>query len=249
MKFSCQIKNVLITVLLFCAVRASAQKLETDTTTYSNGINDAVSLYHAFTFPSPGLYNGSQYMEYAYTLKEGSPFFIFENFIAGSVFYNGILYEHVPMLYDVLKGEVIIHDPAEVYKVSLLSEKIGWFSLSNHTFVRFEQNNSDKQLLATGFYDVLYNGNINLYEKVNEKIEESISSAGVLNRYISEVDLYYLQKDNKFYEVNNKRDVLSLLKNKKKEIQQFIRKNKLNLRKAKTFALTRIVAYYDSINK
>ena len=36
--------------------------------------------------------------------------------------------------------------------------------------------------------------------------------------------------------------------NKKKEVDQFIKKNKLNLRKNPEDALRKIVAYYDGIN-
>ena len=39
-----------------------------------------------------------------------------------------------------------------------------------------------------------------------------------------------------------------ILNNKKKEVVQFIKKNKLKLRKVREYALVKIVAYYDGIN-
>ena len=56
------------------------------------------------------------------------------------------------------------------------------------------------------------------------------------------------KKANTFYMVSNKKSLLAILKDRKKEVQEFIRKNKLNIHKDKDNALPKIAAFYDEIS-
>ncbi|MEP6845466.1 MAG: hypothetical protein ABI861_05660, partial [Panacibacter sp.] len=60
---------------------------------------------------------------------------------------------------------------------------------------------------------------------------------------------FYLQKNNTFFTITSKRTLLGVLNDRKKEIQEFIKKNKLDIRKDKDNALSKIAAHYDEISK
>lgn len=238
-----------LTATFFYTCKVWSQTAQADTLNYLNAVKNAKTLYQQFIDPPTGLYNGAEYADYAYQITEGHPFFESADFNSGSVVYDGILYENVRLLYDIVKEEVVIKDPFEIYKIALINERLSEFTLSNHTFVRLVENDSGNAVINTGFYEVLYSGTTGVYKKQKKKVQENVAFANGIKRYVVETSNYFILKDHKFYPVNNKRSLLSLFKNKDNEIQQFMRKNKLNMRKNKGIALTKAVAYYDEINK
>ena len=196
------------------------------------------------------MYDGSEYSYttyYPFTIDEGHPFFQSKIFETGAVLYNNVLYEKVPLLFDIIKEELLIHDPSKIYILKLKSERIRWFGIWGHTFIRLIVDNAINSPLHTGFYDLLYNGKTSLYNKVSKHFQENSASTQGLNKYVVESNEYFIKKDNQYYKVKNKKSLLTVLNNKKKEVAQFIKKNKLNLRKDNNNALIKIVAYYDGI--
>jgi hypothetical protein len=240
-------KYILVTCFLFPALYTIAQSNEADSLLYTNAKQHAISLYHEFMAPETGLFNGSQYISYAQTIQEGIPFFESAGFNKGSVFYNGVLYENIPLQYDLVKGELITIVSSSNYNIRLINDKIAGFSLLNHQFVRLVKDSNDK-VIKTGFYEVLYNGNIAAYKKQSKIIGEDLSS-GKLRTFIVESKSFYLKKGNSYFTITSKGSLLAVLKDRKKDVQDFIKKNKLNVRNDKDNALPKIAAYYDTITK
>lgn len=236
------------TVLLLTAVAFSnvlrAQMSATDT---SNNINNAISAYHQYLYPETNLYNGSEYVDYAYTINEGIPFFETSQLATGSVVYDSVLYQNVLLLFDEVKELVVIQNAAANGKMQLNNERVTAFSLLNHYFVKLLQDSLEGSPIRSGFYDMLYNGRISVYEKQTKKVLETVTELEGVRRRIDEQDAFFVKKDNAFYTVNNKRDVLNILQDKRKEVQQFIKKKKLNVRKAKEISLVKIAAFYDQL--
>jgi hypothetical protein len=58
---------------------------------------------------------------------------------------------------------------------------------------------------------------------------------------------YFIYKDSSYKSVNNKREILDVLKDKKAEIKDFISKNKPDFRKDFENALVQIAKHYDQI--
>ncbi|MEO6456467.1 MAG: hypothetical protein ABIN97_20490 [Ginsengibacter sp.] len=240
----------LLSIIFVNSYKASSQNFVSDTSAKTSLLKNAVNLYHKFLLPETGLYNGSEYTYKAYypfVINEGHPFFISKQFVPGSVFYNNVLYENVPLLYDIVKEELIIKDLAGVYFIKLNNESIQWFIISGHTFIRLNMDNDKDQVLHTGFYDLLYNGNVVLYKKVLKLLEDRSAFAGI-EKHVIESNKYFIKKDNRYYAIKNKKSLLPVMSNRKKEVQQFIRSNKLNFRKAEEDAIIRTVTFYDSIN-
>ncbi|CAN5827920.1 hypothetical protein BH10BAC2_BH10BAC2_21300 [soil metagenome] len=239
-------KHILVTCFVFPAFYTHAQSNEADSLSYINAKQYIISLYHESMAPETGLFNGSQYISYAQTIQEGIPFFESAEFNKGYVFYSGVLYENIPLQYDLVKGELITIVPSSNYNIRLINDKITGFSLLSHRFVRLIKDSSDK-VIKTGFYEVLYEGNIAAYKKQTKNIGEDLSS-GKLRTFIVESKSFYLKKGNSYFNITSKGSLLAVLKDRKKEIQDFIRKNKLNVRKDKDNALPKIAAFYDGIS-
>ena len=144
------IKHLFVTVLLSPAFYTNAQSIESDSLSYAKSVQHAVDLYHQFMNDEKSLYNGSQYLIYTQTIQEGIPFFETTEFVKGDVTYNGILYENVPLVYDILKEELITRIPTNNYTVMLVNDKVSSFALLNHKFVRLVKDSTDK-IIKTGF--------------------------------------------------------------------------------------------------
>ena len=90
------LKTVFISSSLLFSFNTFGQTAEIDSITYIKGINNAVAFYQQFIDPPTGLYNGSEYVDYANSIKDGTPYFMSTNFNPGSIVYDGVLYENIP---------------------------------------------------------------------------------------------------------------------------------------------------------
>ena len=249
---SFKLVRVMLPILFLNPLKVFPQKFIFDSSAQTPAMQAAINYYHQFLSPESGLYNGSQYTYntyYPFTINEGNPFFFSKNFEVGSIFYNNILYENVPLLYDIIKDELLIKDPSKVYIMKLSNSRVRWFKLWDRTFVRLANDSTANSSLKTGFYLLLHNGKISLYARDTKSFKENTASVQGLNKYVVETTDYFIEKDNRFYKLKNKKSLLNVMENKRKEVTQFIKKNKLNLRKDKFNALTKVVAYYDEINQ
>ncbi|MEO8766301.1 MAG: hypothetical protein ABI416_18520 [Ginsengibacter sp.] len=245
-----KVKIYLLATLILTSYTALPQTSLTDTSIEITSLHNAVNFYHSFLSPETGLYNGSEYTYYAYypfVINEGHPFFQSNSFDTGSVFYNNVLYENVLLQFDIVKEELVTKDPSKMYSLKLHSDRIGWFNISGHTFVRPEGKKTSNPVLSPGFYDLLYNGNTPLYKKATKILNEYSSSTEGLYHYVVESDEYFIKKNNQYYKIKGKKSLMPLLNDSKKEVAQFIRKNKLNLKKNKDISYKMILTYYDRL--
>jgi hypothetical protein len=202
----------------------------------------AIDLYYQSLGDQSPLYNGREYLEYAYTLQSGDPFFGTAGFINGSINYYGMEFRNVPIIYDIIKDQVIVQHFDKVHKINLQPEQIAWCTLSGHTFVRITPDSSHH--LAAGFYDRFYYGKIILLAKREKKIREDHSNFQI-NNVVDEKTYYYLKKDGLYYNLKNMHSLLNILKTKKKEIQQYLSSNKIKFKADPEQAMIMAAEYYD----
>ena len=228
-------------LLLVCILSQHATAQTVDTSFHKDALN-AVNIYYQSLGASSPLYNGSEYLEYGYTLQEGNPFFQSDAWTNGSIVLDGMNFHEVPMLYDIVKDQVIIQDFQKAYKINLPADRIQQFKLSGHTFIRIIQ--SSDASVKTGFYDQLYNGKIAVYVRREKKIIEKYGGLQLTN-VIEQKNIYYIKKDNTYYTIKNKRALLDALKDKKKAIQQYLKKIKVKFKDDPARVMTLVAEYYD----
>src|SRR5674476_1493152 len=174
------IKIFLLGLFFASSFKAFPQNFISDTSRQTASFQAAVNYYHQFLSPETGLYDGSEYTYNTYypiQINEGDPFFLSKKFYTGAVFYNNVLYEKVPLLYDIIKNELLIHDPSNRYIIRLNNERVGWFRIWGHTFIRLIFDSANNSQMRTGFYDLLDNGKISLYRKDSKILNENTASA------------------------------------------------------------------------
>jgi len=236
-------KRLSYILLICCLSQHVAAQTADDTTLHENALN-AIGVYYENLGEESPLYNGSEYIEYAYTLQEGHPFFQTSNFINGTVNLDGMIFRDVPILYDIVKDQVIILDFQKVYKINLPADRVQQFFLSGHLFVHLIPDSSAQ--IKTGFYDQLYNGKIGLFAKREKRILEKYSNIQISKVVISQNN-YYVKKGANYYTIKNKSSLLSVLKDKKKDVQQYWKSNNIKFKKEPEKAMIMAVKYYDQI--
>ncbi len=210
-------------------------------------MENAMAVYHHSFGDQIALYNGKRYIEYPFRFGEGDPYFNIPEPVTGSVFYDGVRYDSVQMRYNEISDELIINYYNE--KIQLLKPRLEWFAIPAGYFIKLKKDSANSELVSSGFYNVLYNGAVRLLKKEIKSIQlkQSINLENL--DYIEQHDHYYLQVNGTYHSIKRKKDVLVLFAGKKKEVQQFIRKNGLSFRRDRQNMLMLTTSYYDSLKK
>lgn len=216
-----------------------------DSSFYEEAISNAIGVFRKTERDQSRLYNGRQYKPYTFTFIRGVPFFLTEEFTGGTIHYDGSFYDSVRLLYDEIK-EMVIIDLG--WRVELVNERIGNFSIGDHQFLHLKKD-SLNNLPASGFYEKLYNGQVVLYKKEKKEIKDHLSVSDGYQAEAIAKSYYYIKLDNIYHYVKRKKNLLNIFKDKKNEIQQYMKSSQLNFKNDKERTLSSVAAYYDQITK
>jgi hypothetical protein len=234
----------LLLVLSFAAVPTVRAQVPGPPAGPSPATRYALALYDSATTESQHLYNGPQYYFYD-SQAQDHPFFQGREWSTGTVYYDGQLFPQVPMLYDVVKDQLVIRYTEGLGNVSLQSEKVGYFTLAGeHHFARMEAQPG----LRPGFYEVLYNGPTKVLARRVKERQEQI----VVNRLTVEFpvfDHYYLFHSGRYHPAPTRRAALALMPEQKKKLRQYLRDQSLDFRQNRQGTLTALAAYYDQLSR
>jgi hypothetical protein len=135
----------------------------------------------------------------------------------------------------------------QAYQLKLVNERVSSFTIAGHHFIYLFLDSLNNGIPSAGFYEVLYPGRSKLLKYTSKKIREIISVSEGLRRYMDETNEYYIWRFNSYIPVNTKRELLNYMYDHKKDIQKFIRKNKLDYRNDTDNTLIQVAAYFDKI--
>lgn len=224
-------------VVFLCVTVVSAQPASPERNTQG-----PVKLFYSSINENAHLYNGTEYIMYDQHIK-GDPYFIVADMREGMVLYDGTLYENVPMLYELTTGNVVVRAYNNGVLMNLINEKVGYFTLLNHTFVHIMPDSANTTI-TDGFYDRLYNGNAAVYVK-RQKI--AFEDPSTFERSFIVKDRYFIYKNATWYAVSGESDVLRIFKEKKKDITKYLRQNKIKFKKDPEYAMVKMAEYYDQL--
>lgn len=230
---------------LFSSI-ALAQTTPADTVFLQSARQHALVAYEKAIGVHTHLYNGTEYADYKKAHVEGDQFLMSKAVSTGSIYYDGTWYTQVPMLYDLVTDEVIVPHNSSGLLMKLIKEKVDTFQLHGHTFVHYKANNANSALPQPGFYDLLYNRDIQLLARRSKNIQERATSDGMEGEF-RVGDKFYIRKDGHFHQVSSKKSVYKVLKDKKKQLQKHASSQRLRFRKKKEEAILTLVRYYDSL--
>jgi len=238
------VKNfVCLAIILFINGRSEAQPAASDTS--SGAILHPVAVYYQTLGEQSPLYNGREYVDYAGTIHVGHPFYSTTEFTNGTIYFDGMVFENVMLLYDIIKDKVLIRHYNTVFRIDMPVKKINEFTLLNHTFVRLLPDSA--RVIEEGFYDKLYQGKNTLFVKRKKLIREE-RAGNDLSNVVDEKNIFYILKQGIYYPVKNLRGLLNILSGRREQIQQYLKKNGIKFRKDREKAILMAVEYYDRLS-
>lgn len=214
---------------------------------YWQALQSVKVLYDSVTQYSQHLYNGSRYFVYDSREVEHQ-FFASEDWLNGSVNYDGQLYRNVSIKYDIVKDLLIIRHYAGEGHISLQNDRVANFTIPDHVFYRLESGKEINPEMRTGFYDLLYEGKSRVIVRRHKIRQERIENIKVIAQF-PERDFFYILKGDIFYPVYSKKSAFGLFKGQKKNLKKHLRKNNLKFKKHREEAIVKMAVYYDELNR
>lgn len=240
-------KKILLTLVVTWGTITTGQVSAQMAAADSSGFNRVVADYYTAVGKQSHLYNGPEYEFYDPVIKGNAYVFDIKIFTPGAVKYDGVVYSNIPLLYDINKDLVVTLLHNHFTKISLLSTRVSEFWLHGHHFVYLNADSTGKRGVATGFYDELYNGkSVGIVVK-RAKAIQTLTGNTSLETLFTESKDYYLKKGGDYFSFGGKGGLLDLLKDKKKELRQYIKANNIDFRENPELSMASIVAYYDKL--
>jgi hypothetical protein len=224
-----------------CKTPAKAQVASIDSLNSNQALVKAIANYDQVTREAGSIYNGTEYKLYELSIK-GNAYFLEYAWRKGTLLYDHLNYYGVYLLYDTFKDVVVPQPQSDSFLFRLINEKVGAFSIGTHNFKRVVADTTNNSL-ETGYYEILYNGKSEVLAKRKKTIQYSSST----EQYFDETSAYYLKQNNTWFKISSKGSELNLLKNKKNELQQYLKKGAVDFKHQKEQAFVQVASYYDQI--
>ncbi|WP_316784097.1 hypothetical protein [Pedobacter frigiditerrae] len=189
------------------------------------------------------LFNGPTYYTYGNGV-EGSAIFLDTVFVKGTIFYEGVKYTEVPLMYDLYIDKLVSVVDGNAY--SLITEKVSEFEVAKHHFRYFNfENSASKISLEPGFFEVLYDGKIKVIAKHTEKL--GFSTKSDIPYYFKPKTVYLLEKDNQYYKFSDENSLINLLDKNKKEMKKQLQEASVRFKDDPIKVILLIAKYHDSL--
>ena len=241
----CMHHFLLLLAISLSFMPAGAQEATPDSS-HTQAIKQAIALYHQATDDQSPLYSGPEHVGYP-PIMTGSAYFGTGEWQNGSVNYDGIWYQNVPMIYDQVRDKVVIRHFNTFYKIELTNDIVDRFTIGSHSFVNLKTTNKSGTP-KPGIYEVLVPGKLTLLSRTEKLVDEFIEGNEVRRR-IKENTVYYALADSTYHTVANLHSLFTLFGNQKKEVQQHLRKNKIRLKRKSGQAMIKAAEYYNQLTR
>ncbi|HQB56379.1 MAG TPA: hypothetical protein PKW78_05870 [Bacteroidales bacterium] len=192
------------------------------------------------------LYNGK--IPPPYNMRhEGTYFLESEEYMVGTVVYNGKLYVDVHLNLNTHLDELYIKIPLYNSGSSLLKAHVESFTMKDMQFINIVKEKWPGAP-QEGYYRILYAGdNISVLKRTVKRMNSSaVADDKRVTHVFEENSSHYILRDGNFYPVKSKSSLLSILSDRRKELNRHIREEKLNFgKKNRDASLASCAAQYE----
>ncbi|HEX2534283.1 MAG TPA: hypothetical protein VHK69_11130 [Chitinophagaceae bacterium] len=187
---------------------------------YTDSVGESANLYRGleYIWPSQG--------------TRGHPFFGTDSAQSGSVWYDGVLYVGVPLLYDAFSDLLLLRNKSNL-NIQLFTGKVTAFTLGSHRFER----------LPTGYYEVLYEGRCRRLLAQHSKTSSSVRSDEPLR--FTPASRYYVQDGDRLLLLNGRKAVYRYFSKQKTALRKYARENRLDFKNNFGRSLVQAFAAFD----
>jgi hypothetical protein len=215
-----------------------------DTAFVLSAINHAKKTYVRGLGGHSHLHNGVEHKHYRDEVELEA--YLEPDWIDGSIFYDQELFKNVPLMYDMIAQRVLTYFYGQA-DIELITDKVDWFMINRRKFVYLGRGKKD-DVIDPAFYELLDDGYVKLYARRRKRIDEKIGENKVMYS-VSGTNHFFLYKDGKYIPVKGKGALVAALNDKKKELKQFKRENKIQFNNEnRETAIKQYVARYNELS-
>jgi hypothetical protein len=193
------------------------------------------------------LFVGSDYAGYE-GVGDEHPFFLENDWLQGTIEYNGNIYSNVPLQYDISTQKLLTEHATSGKRIQLVTESVKTFSIGNQHHFQNLMEVETKGRLDPGFYQILAEGKARLLARRAKSLQES-TVTGKLEARFEESVKYYVFKDNNFYQVKGKASVLKVFEDKKRLLASGLKQNRISFSHDRESALAKTVLLYNTLSE
>ena len=204
----------------------------------------AISSYDNLIKDQLALFNGVEYVKYDLGFS-GHPFFLDDYYAEGTIEYDDMVYHNIPLKYDVVEDKVLVEYYNQAgYLRGLILEyhKVSAFTYEGHQFVKINAGNPVGSL-KEGFYDMLLDGEVSIYASRKKQIDKVVKNGKMSIKFV-DLDQFFVELADNTYKVSNKSTLLQLFEDHKKELKQYIKANRLDLKQDFEASLISVTQQY-----
>lgn len=233
---------------IFTLLDSSAQNDElTVAQKTDSALVKAIKLYDNTLGRNSFLYTGRVYYD-DYGGIRGHQYFMEGYWSEGEIVYRGQYFDSIYLMYDIYNNQLLLehfNSSGMLSPVMLHNPSVSSFSIQGHKFVRIEKDTTID--ILESFYDQLYkNEKVGIYVLRRKQVSKSNSTSDFYEEFI-DANRYYLEKDNVYYRIRKRKDILQVLEDRKKELKKYIKANLLLFRKEPEKTLVSIAKYYQNL--
>lgn len=228
-----------LTFLLVLSPECFSQDFRTDTATVARAINNLKDQFYQAKRSESFISIGSDYSDYE-PIEDEQPFFLEDDWIIGTVKYNGLVYENIPLQYDIRLQKLVTEHVATGRKIELIQNHVSWFEIKDRHFAFLNVAGS------AGYYELLQDGIAAKLWAAHKKSFHETTVTGTLKVRTDEEMRYFVEKGNLLVQVKGKSTILNALQDKKESLKQALRVNRVNFNN-KREGLIEAVRLYNSI--
>lgn len=238
----------ILAVLIICSSSAFGQGPRSDTLAHHNAILLTKKIYQSIIGGNATVFNGIEYIDplHKKTLN-GNACFLTDEWQEGFLFYDDQFYEQVSLQYNLFLNKVIIEHIQSHASIELINDKIKYFGIGNHIFVRLSALPEQSEI-KEGFYDVLADGDTKVYVRRYKTIKEVAGQKIMVTEFLDKTRLF-LFKDEQYTAITNKHSALNAFGKNKPELKKFLAQEKINFRSNPEIAMIALASHYDELNK
>jgi hypothetical protein len=180
-----------------------------------------------------------------YNLRyENHPYYETKSYLPGTLSYNQVVYANVLMRFDLYRNELSVYHPDRMYEIVLDKEKFNYAIVNGSTIILSDDGNRSKGkflvVLHSGAYPVVRKYRVLISEK---NIDQTV------RRYFDTKNQYEVYVNGIPRPVRNKKTVINLFPDRKRELNDFAKQQKLDFKGQLEHSIIALVSYYESLKK
>jgi len=176
----------------------------------------------------------------------GHPYFIGEEWKKGSALLDGILFTNLSLRYDIYQNQIVMYFIAREnapYHLSLNKNRIERFWMDNRLFVPFPRS---RDSLNRVFCEVMAEGDADYLVLVVKEMVLT-NGSGMTDFEYKETIKQYLYVDEVLIPFTSKRALFRLNPEEKRNLKDYIRQNRLTMRRSDLANRAKLVSHYNFI--